>query len=103
RPKTARATRHSMRVKPSLKALPLEGGGLGGGEDRALTAEGRRRSVSCALSRKVAATPPSPTLPPSRGKGETVLFMDRHLARPVDGDRDGLALALQPNARGVGA
>jgi very-short-patch-repair endonuclease len=53
----------------STRALPLDGGGLGGGE--ATGDEGKAREASLAsLSSSPACSPPSPALPPSRGKGE---------------------------------
>jgi len=59
-------------VKQAL-ALPLDEGGVGGGAawepagDVALGSE-----PTCASTRIVPLTPPSPTLPPSRGKGHEI-------------------------------
>jgi very-short-patch-repair endonuclease len=50
------------------KALPLDGGGLGGGV-AAEFEEKLRSAPNETLAAPTAATPPSPTLPPSRGKG----------------------------------
>jgi hypothetical protein len=58
------------------KALPLEGGGLGGGVRAALTGASTRGDIddaSRALLFNAQLSPPSPALPPSRGKGEVVL------------------------------
>lgn len=54
-------------------ALPLDGGGWGGGEAGALASEvalGSEPAVACPSS--AVHTPPSPTLPPSRGKGDEI-------------------------------
>ncbi|RAK61363.1 hypothetical protein DJ021_16910 [Phenylobacterium hankyongense] len=52
-------------------ALPLDGGGLGGGAVAELSCGSRLAPTPTgALHPVAAATPPSPTLPPSRGKGE---------------------------------
>lgn len=54
-------------------ALPLDGGGLGGGEASAFGGEfalGSEPTVA-SLARAMH-TPPSPTLPPSRGKGDEI-------------------------------
>jgi len=51
------------------KALPLDGGGLGGGVDMAAP-EGLESAPAFDRSLVAAGSPPSPTLPPSRGKGE---------------------------------
>jgi very-short-patch-repair endonuclease len=51
------------------KALPLDGGGLGGG----VAAEMKKEAgpePNASLSGTSARTPPTPALPPSRGKGE---------------------------------
>jgi very-short-patch-repair endonuclease len=56
-------------IRLTIKALPLDGGGLGGGvrtggeNDAGLTSP-------AFLSAPTVRTPPSPTLPPSRGKGD---------------------------------
>ncbi len=53
------------------KSLPLDGGGLGGGVTAAF--EARLRSApNEPLAASPAPTPPSPALPPSRGKGVQV-------------------------------
>jgi very-short-patch-repair endonuclease len=51
------------------KALPLDGGGLGGGVAAELP-EWIRSAPTEPLSTSPARTPPTPALPPSRGKGE---------------------------------
>ncbi len=51
------------------KALPLDGGGLGGGVAADLP-EWLRSEPSDTLPERAARTPPTPALPPSRGKGE---------------------------------
>jgi very-short-patch-repair endonuclease len=53
----------------SSKALPLDGGGLGGGV-AAATPIDPRSAPTVVLPPAAAASPPSPALPPSRGKGE---------------------------------
>jgi very-short-patch-repair endonuclease len=56
-----------LAIRPS-KALPLDGGGLGGGADAGV--ERRSPVASYAFSSSsTACASPSPTLPPSRGKG----------------------------------
>ena len=58
------------KIKQAL-ALPLDGGGLGGGEGRMPAGRAALGSEPKAASfGKTLQTPPSPTLPPSRGKGE---------------------------------
>ena len=57
-------------VKQAL-ALPLDGGGMGGGEAGAPSERSAVGSApSSASSGNALPTPPSPTLPPSRGKGD---------------------------------
>jgi very-short-patch-repair endonuclease len=57
-------------VKIAL-ALPLDGGGLGGGVGRTSAWRGALGSEpKSAPTNNVQQTPPSPTLPPLRGKGE---------------------------------
>ena len=51
------------------KALPLDGGGLGGGV-AAEAPDWMRSEPNEPLSPALARTPPTPALPPSRGKGE---------------------------------
>jgi very-short-patch-repair endonuclease len=51
------------------KALPLDGGGLGGGVAAEMP-EWVRSAPNEPFSAKPARTPPTPALPPSRGKGE---------------------------------
>ena len=52
-------------------ALPLDGGGLGGGEAGAFTGASALGSAPTGIHPDAAQqTPPSPTLPPSRGKGD---------------------------------
>ena len=51
-----------------IEALPLDGGGLGGGADT-VGDEGARKPSPAFLSSPQASAPPSPTLPSSRGKG----------------------------------
>jgi len=59
-------------VKQSL-ALPLDGGGLGGGASAAFDSEAAFGSApSVAKSGPAVHTPPSPTLPPLRGKGDEI-------------------------------
>jgi len=54
-----------------LLALPLDGGGLGGGVSAELTMGLEMApSPDSSLHPDVLHSPPSPTLPPSRGKGE---------------------------------
>lgn len=54
-------------------ALPLDGGGLGGGEAGALAGVVALGSEPAVASQPTAMhTPPSPTLPPSRGKGDEI-------------------------------
>jgi very-short-patch-repair endonuclease len=54
-------------------ALPLDGGGLGGGEAKASAAKLTLGSApTVASSARAVHTPPSPTLPPSRGKGDEI-------------------------------
>jgi ATP-dependent Lhr-like helicase len=63
----------------SPQALPLEGGGLGGGGAAVLTengAEGADDDASSATSVDAEPSPPSPALPPSRGKGVTIIRGD---------------------------
>ena len=51
--------------------LPLDGGGLGGGASVGLMDEsGLAQTPNSALRPSALHSPPSPTLPPSRGKGE---------------------------------
>jgi len=55
-------------------ALPLDGGGLGGGAGHELAGmAGLGSEPNGAKSAKALPTPPSPTLPPSRGKGDETL------------------------------
>ena len=59
-------------LRPGGKALPLDGGGLGGGARADLPesdAGGMVDAAPCVTSGASLHTPPSPTLPPSRGKG----------------------------------
>jgi len=61
------------------KALPLEGGGLGGGgaaiaKDVGAKGRGEDISASRAASGNILPAPPSPALPPSRGKGDSRLL-----------------------------
>ena len=61
------------------KALPLKGGGLGGGGATDPTADGAGGSAKTvnalrATSRNTLPPPPTPTLPPSRGKGDSRLL-----------------------------
>jgi very-short-patch-repair endonuclease len=51
------------------RALPLDGGGVGGGAVAALPPK-NRSAPSRAFPTAALETPPSPALPPSRGKGE---------------------------------
>jgi very-short-patch-repair endonuclease len=51
------------------KALPLDGGGLGGGVSAEMK-EGPRSAPNAPFPGIAVRTPPTPTLPPSRGKGE---------------------------------
>ncbi len=52
-------------------ALPLDGGGLGGGAGSVLAGKGGLGSEPNSVpSASTVQSPPSPTLPPSRGKGE---------------------------------
>ncbi len=51
------------------KALPLDGGGLGGGVAAEMN-EGARSAPNQSFSANPARTPPTPALPPLRGKGE---------------------------------
>ncbi len=60
-----------VKVIQNLLALPLDGGGLGGGESAELTTEREMATApNDALRDNAMHSPPSPTLPPSRGKGE---------------------------------
>ncbi|WP_340647131.1 DUF559 domain-containing protein [Phenylobacterium sp.] len=56
---------HEIRAS---KALPLDGGGLGGGVGEPVTEEFKWAPTGV-LSVVALRSPPSPTLPPSRGKG----------------------------------
>jgi len=59
-------------VKQAL-ALPLDGGGLGGGAFGALASRDTLGSEPSGAGPATAQyTPPSPTLPPSRGKGDEI-------------------------------
>jgi very-short-patch-repair endonuclease len=58
-------------VRQIQQALPLDGGGLGGGESREMTARLELAPAPTGAARpNSAVTSPSPTLPPSRGKGD---------------------------------
>ena len=72
-------------LRPGAQALPLDGGGLGGGavavgEDDGAGGEG----VSGDPSADRAPPPPSPTLPPSRGKGVLIVLGDPGAPPVVD-------------------
>ena len=69
-------------LRPGSKALPLEGGGLGGGE--VTDASGEILETSPALISDIGAPPPSPALPPSRGKGVTIVKGDPGAPPVVD-------------------
>ncbi|MGV9009125.1 ligase-associated DNA damage response DEXH box helicase [Brevundimonas sp.] len=67
------------------EALPLEGGGLGGGGGIDVARRetgGTIDDASRATSDRTVPSPPSPTLPPSRGKGVVIVTGDPG-ARPV--------------------
>jgi len=66
-------------------ALPLDGGGLGGGEATAYTDDGAGGGgVSSDRSVDRLPSPPSPALPPSRGKGVEIVLGDPGAPPVVD-------------------
>jgi ATP-dependent Lhr-like helicase len=68
-------------LRPHSKALPLEGGGLGGGEVTDLSASHPELAEQTS---DAAPPPPSPALPPSRGKGVIIVRGDPGAPPVVD-------------------